>query len=272
MQKVIELYRSVKMTLKSAGIEEADAEARLIVADGLGITLGELFLKADMGTGYDPGGILEKRAAGMPLAYAMHKKYFMGFPFYVNESVLIPRQDTEILADEAIQLIRANGYKTALDLCCGSGCVGISLEKLSGIRVLGLDISKAAVDVANKNAKLLGAEKYSALESDLFEQIQDKRDIIVCNPPYISAEEYGALDAQVRDFEPRLALVGNLEFYEKIAARAATYLNRGGAMAFEIGCSQKTEVEAILQKNNFQNIRCRCDLADRHRVIVCTTN
>ena len=106
--------------------------------------------------------------------------------------------------------------------------MGISLEKLSGIRVLGSDISKAAVDVANKNAKLLGTEKYSALESDLFEQIEGKRDIIVCNPPYISAEEYGALDAQVRDFEPRLALVGNLEFYEKIAARAAAYLNRGG--------------------------------------------
>ena len=272
MQKVIELYRHVKAALTKAGIEEADAEARLIVSDGLGITFGDLFLKADMETGYDPGFILEKRVTGMPLAYAMHKKYFMGFPFYVDESVLIPRQDTEILTDEALRLIRANGYGTALDLCCGSGCVGISLEKLSGVRVLGSDISQAAVEIADKNAKQLGAQKYSAINSDLFERVEGKWDIIVCNPPYITDEEYLELEKQVRDFEPRLALVGNLEFYEKIAARAAAYLNRDGALAFEIGCGQKTGVEAILEKNNFQNIRCLCDLAGRHRVIVCTTN
>lgn len=269
---MIELYRGVKKTLQNAGIEESDAEARLIVADGLGIALGDIFLKADMETDYDPDGILEKRSAGLPLAYAMQKKYFMGFPFYVDESVLIPRQDTEILADEAIQLIRANGYQSALDLCCGSGCIGISLAKLSGIRVLGSDISNAAVCVANKNAKLLGTENYRAVDSDLFDGIESKWDIIVCNPPYITDKEYDTLDRQVRDFEPRLALVGNLDFYEKIAARAAAYLNRGGALAFEIGCSQKTEVEAILLKNNFQNIRCRRDLAGRHRVMICTTN
>lgn len=271
MHKVIELYRGVRKTLRDAGIEEADAEARLIVADGLGISLGELFLKADMETDFDPGGILEKRSAGMPLAYAMRKKYFMGFPFYVDESVLIPRQDTEILTDEALRIIRESGCKNALDLCCGSGCVGIALEKLSGIRVLGADISAEAVRVANKNAKLLGAE-YRAVESDLFERIPQGWDIIVCNPPYITDEEYDTLDKEVRDFEPRLALVGNLLFYEKIAARAAAYLNRGGALALEIGCSQKNDVEAILKDNNYQNIKCLRDLAGRHRVMVCTTN
>jgi release factor glutamine methyltransferase len=272
MQKVIELYRHVKNTLAGAGIEEADAEARLIVADGLDMTLGEIFLKGDIKTAYDPGRILEKRIAGMPLAYAMQKKYFMGFPFYVDESVLIPRQDTEILADEALSLIREKGYGSALDLCCGSGCVGIAVERISGIRVLGSDISEEAVYVANKNAKLLGTENYRAIVSDLFQNIDSKWDMIVCNPPYVTEDEYDALDKQVRDCEPRLALVGNLYFYEKIAADAAAYLNRGGALAFEIGCSQRNDVWAILQKNNFENIRCRRDLAGRHRVMVCTIN
>jgi release factor glutamine methyltransferase len=272
MQKVIELYRQVRKKLQDAGIEEAEAEARLIVADALDISLGDVFLKADMETDYDPGGILEKRIAGMPLAYAMQKKYFMGFPFYVDQSVLIPRLDTEVLADEAVRLARENGYEAALDLCCGSGCVGIALAKLAGIRVLGSDISEAAVRIAKKNANDLKAGKYRAQISDLFEGLKGRWDMIVCNPPYITDSEYEDLDREVRDFEPRLALVGNLDFYEKIAAQASAYMNRGAALVFEIGCSQKQEVEAILKKNNFQNIRCRCDLAGRHRVIVCTTN
>ena len=190
----------------------------------------------------------------------------------MDESVLIPRLDTEILADEAANLARENGYEAALDLCCGSGCVGITLAKLAGIHVLGSDISEAAVRIANKNANNLKAGNYRAQKSDLFEDLKGKWDMIVCNPPYITDSEYATLDRQVRDYEPRLALVGNLDFYEKISAQASAYMNSGAALVFEIGCSQKQDVEAILKKNNFQNIRCRCDLAGRHRVIVCTTN
>ena len=270
--KVIDLYRETKKKLEIAGIEEADAEARLIVAEGLGVGLGELFLQGDRETEYDPAEILAKRTSGMPLAYAMRRKYFMGFPFYVDENVLIPRQDTEIVADEALGLIRKNKYATVLDLCCGSGCIGIALKKLAGVRALGCDISPEAVQIANRNAKTLAAEGYRAIQSDLCENINETFELIVCNPPYITDEEFEALDEQVRDWEPKGALVGNLDFYIKIAAQAGAYLHPGGALVFEIGYSQKNAVHDILKQNNYQNIRCRKDLAGRDRVMVCTIN
>jgi len=270
--KVIELYRQIRGQLELAGFDEADAEARLIVADGTGLTLEELFIKAGMETDYNPTEILKKRLTGMPLAYAMQKKYFMGFPFYVDSNVLIPRQETEIIADEALQLIGQNGYQTVLDLCCGSGCIGISMEKAAGVHVLGLDVSREAVAIANKNAELLGAADYRAVVSDLFANCTGPFDMIVCNPPYITDTEYETLEKQVRDFEPKIALVGNLSFYRKIAAQAGAYLNAGGALAFEIGSAQANEVEAILQNNEYKNIRCRKDLAGRDRVVICTIN
>lgn len=270
--KVIALYREIKKTLADAGIQEADAEARLIVADGLGVSLGDVFLRADEETEYNPDQILQKRLAGMPLAYAMRIKYFMGMPFSVDESVLIPRQDTEILADEALRLIGKNGFKSVLDLCCGSGCIGIALQRLSGVRVLGADISGAAVRLANRNANQLGAAGFHAVASDLFEKITEPFDMIVCNPPYVTEQEYTTLERQVREFEPKAALVGGLLFYEKIAAQAAGYMRKNGALALEIGCSQKMDVEKILQKNGYTNIYGRKDLAGRDRILVCMTS
>ncbi len=268
--KVLDLYRQTKKALESLGIEEADAEARLIVADGLNIGLGDIFLQGGRETNFDPAEILAKRAVGMPLGYAMRKKYFMGFPFYVDQNVLIPRLDTEIIVDEALRLIQGYGYKTALDLCCGSGCIGIVMERLAGLRVLGSDISLEAVRIANQNAEALGTVRYRAIQSDLFEGIKETFELIVCNPPYITEGEYGNLDAQVRDWEPKGALVGGLAFYENIAPRARGFLRAGGALAFEIGCGQKSAVETILKKNYYKNIRCIKDLAGRDRVIVCT--
>ena len=272
MRRIIDLYRQIKDALQSAGIEEADAEARLIAAEGLQISLGELFLKADMQTEYDPAEILRKRISGMPIAYAMNKKYFMGFPFYVDGRVLIPRQDTETVVDTALLLIKQNGYKTVLDLCCGSGCMGIAIAKLAGVRALGSDISPGAAEVANKNAEALQANTFRAVAGDLFENIDGKFDMIVCNPPYITDAEYQTLEKQVREFEPEMALLGNLSFYEKIAGLAAGFMNKGGALVFEIGSRQKNDVEAILLKNHFKNICCQKDLAGRDRALTCTIN
>lgn len=269
---VIEQYRKIKKILDAAGFPEADAEARLIVADALGLSLGEIFLKADREADFDPSPILGKRLSGMPLAYAMNKKYFMGLPFYVDESVLIPRQDTETTVEAALALTAEKGYDTVLDLCCGSGCIGISIAKLTCARVLGADVSAEAVRVANKNAELLSAQSFHARESDLFSAVDAKFGLIVCNPPYVTEEEYETLEPQVKDFEPRDALAGGLDFYRRIAAQAAGYLDPGGGLVLETGSGQRDAVWDILVKNGFKDIVSREDIAGRHRVIICTIN
>jgi release factor glutamine methyltransferase len=272
MATLLEKYREIKKILTDAQFPEAEAEARLIVADAAGLSLGEIFLKADRRVDFDVSAILEKRLSGMPLAYAMNKKYFMGFPFYVDESVLIPRQDTETVVFHALRMIREKGYETALDLCCGSGCIGISIAKLSSVRVIGSDISADAVAVANKNAKDLYAKSFRAAQGDLFSCVFSTDDMIVSNPPYVTDTEYERLENQVRGYEPKRALVGGLDFFERIAAQAAGHLNPGGALIFEIGAGQKDAVLGILKKNGFLGIACYKDMADRHRVMVCTTN
>jgi release factor glutamine methyltransferase len=272
MPTVLQWYRKIRKTLADAGLSEADAEARLIVADALGLSLGEIFLKADGEADFDPSGILQKRLSGMPLAYAMNRKYFMGFPFYVDESVLIPRQDTETTVEAALALITEKGYDTVLDLCCGSGCIGISIAKLTPARVLGVDISAAAVRVADKNAGLLSARNFHARASDLFSDVDAKFGLIICNPPYVTEAEYETLESQVKDFEPKDALVGGLDFYEKIAAKAGEYLNPGGALVLETGSGQKDAVRAILIQNGYEHIKNYKDIAGRHRVVVCTIN
>ncbi len=269
---VIERYREIKKILAEANFPEADAEARLIVADAAGLSLGEIFLDAQRQVDFDVSAILEKRLSGMPLAYAMNKKYFMGFPFYVDESVLIPRQDTEVVAARALAIIKEKGYDTVLDLCCGSGCIGISIAKLSLAQVIGSDLSADAVAVANKNAKNLSADSFRAVQGDLFSCIFATFDMIVSNPPYVTDAEYELLENQVRGYEPKGALVGGLRFYEMIAAQAAAHLNPDGTLIFEIGANQKDAVFEILKKNGFFNIACYKDIAGRHRVMVCTTN
>jgi release factor glutamine methyltransferase len=272
MPTILKQYREIKKALQVAGFPEADAEARLIVADALGISLGDIFLTADSEADFDSSAVLQKRLSGMPLAYAMNKRYFMGFPFYVDENVLIPRQDTEVTVQTAIHLIAEKGYETVLDLCCGSGCIGISAAKLTGAHVLGTDIRAEAVRIANSNAKSLSVKNYRAHKSDLFSHIDETFDLIVSNPPYVTEAEYETLEPQVRDFEPRGALVGGLGFYERIAAQAAGHLNPGGSMVLETGAGQKDAVRAILEQNGFKNIESIKDIAGRHRVIVCMTS
>lgn len=272
MPTVLQQYRDIKKAFLNAGFPEAEAEARLIVADALGISLGDVFLKGDEEAEFDPSDVLKKRLSGMPLAYAMRRKYFMGFPFYVDENVLIPRQDTEAAVETAIRLITEKGYKHVLDLCCGSGCIGISAALLTGARVLGSDISAKAVRIANQNAKSLSAEHFRAARSDLFSCIHATFDLIVSNPPYVTEEEYKTLEIQVKDYEPKSALVGGVRFYREIAAQAAGHLNPGGALVLETGDTQWDAVRAILEINGYKNIKSIKDIAGRHRVIECTTS
>jgi release factor-specific protein-(glutamine-N5) methyltransferase len=201
----------------------------------------------------------ERRKIGEPFHYIIGKREFMSLDFHVDERVLIPRPDSEILAEMAITLIKENGYETALDICTGTGCVGISVQKYTGIAVTLSDILDDCLAVAQRNAEENNIE-CEFIQSDLFHNISSKYDIITANPPYIRTAEID------NDYEPRLALDGGddgLSFYRRIAEALPKHLNGGGAFVAEIGYDQSEAVKAIFgEKSTIIK-----DLAGKDRVI-----
>ena len=213
--------------------------------------------------------VLKKRAEHIPLQYITGEQEFMGLPFKVNSSVLIPRQDTETLVAEALKVVKP-GMKV-LDMCTGSGCILISiLKKVPGVEGLGIDISKQALNVAKENAKLNGVVAEFE-RSDLFEAVTDTYDVIVSNPPYIRTEEIATLMPEVAEFEPFDALDGKedgLYFYRKIIKDCKTYLNFGGVILFEIGYDQGEAVSEMLNYAGFADVKVIKDLAGNDRVVI----
>lgn len=212
--------------------------------------------------------VLKKRAEHIPLQYIIGETEFMGLPFKVNSSVLIPRQDTETLVEEALKVAKP-GMKV-LDMCTGSGCIIISIlhhgKELEGYAS---DISRHAINVAKENAK----QNHVAVSfetGDLFDHIKGKYDIIVSNPPYIRTEEIAKLMPEVQNFEPFDALDGKedgLFFYRKIVEQAGDYLNPGGYLLFEIGHDQGQDVSELMVKAGFKDVRVIKDLAGNDRVV-----
>lgn len=217
--------------------------------------------------------LIHRRAKGEPLQYITNKAYFMGHEFYVNENVLIPRFDTEILVEEVGKLIRPND--SILDMCTGSGCIAIALKlEFPKTTVAGADVSAKALTVARKNASDLEAD-VNFIESDLFEQVNNqttgKYNIIVSNPPYIRSAVIDELMVEVKEYEPRLALDGTedgLYFYRRIVAQAKDFLTADGYLAFEIGYDQGDELVAIMTDNGYQSIKVIPDLAGHDRVVI----
>ena len=212
--------------------------------------------------------VLKKRAERVPLQYITGEQEFMGLTFYVNSNVLIPRQDTETLVEEALNLAKPG--MRILDMCTGSGCIIISiLKNRSDIKGVGCDISKQALIVAKENAKLNNVSV--AFEySDLFENIEGKFDMIVSNPPYIRSAEIPSLMPEVAQFEPLKALDGSedgLEFYRRIIKESKNYLNADGYIIFEIGNDQGEEVSDMLTYAGYNNVRIIKDLAHNDRVV-----
>lgn len=239
--------------LQRSGAPDARLDAEWMLCDALGIGRGELRLRLSdqiPATALDRAEAwLSAREAGAPLQYVQRRAYLMGHEFYVDERVLIPRQDTELLCERAIALVRERGYASALDLCSGSGAVGASMAlACPGLRVAASDISEGALAVAERNAQALGA-KLELLRGDLFGTVQGRRfDLIVCNPPYIADVDMAALQPEVRR-EPELALRGGpdgLEFYRRIAGEYRDHLIPGGALLLEVGCGQAQAVAALL--------------------------
>ncbi len=211
---------------------------------------------------------LKKRAEHVPLQYIVGETEFMGLKFKVNSSVLIPRQDTETLVEEALKVVQP-GMKV-LDLCTGSGCIIISiLHSVPGVDGCATDISKQALNVARENAKLNDVQVMFE-QSDLFDRVAGVYDVIVSNPPYIASAEILKLMPEVQLFEPQEALDGKedgLFFYREIASGAKDYLTSGGRLLLEIGYDQGAAVSSLLADAGFTEVRVIRDLARNDRVV-----
>ena len=209
---------------------------------------------------------LKKRAMRIPLQHILGIQEFMGIEFLVNDKVLIPRQDTEVLVEE---VLKEKGG-TVLDLCTGSGCIAVSLAKLGHFQqVDAADISVDALDIAKENAKRAGVQ-VRFYQGNLFETITQKYDIIVSNPPYIPKEVIETLEPEVKKYEPYQALYGpnhGLYFYETISKFAVDFLNSDGKIFYEIGYDQAEAVCAILERNKYKEIEVIADLSGKNRVV-----
>lgn len=259
--------------LQDAGITDARNDAWLLLAMACKIDHTYYYMHMDEEMPeemqHEFEVLIKKRAERVPLQYITGEQEFMGMTFHVNSSVLIPRQDTETLVEEALKIARP-GMKV-LDMCTGSGCVLISiLNNVHGAEGIGYDISKQAINVAKENAKL---NNVSAVfeRSNLFEDVaEEKFDMIVSNPPYIRSEEIPLLMPEVSEFEPHEALDGRedgLYFYRKIIQDSGDYLAEGGYLLFEIGYDQGEAVSSMMREAGFQEVSVIKDLAKNDRVV-----
>lgn len=257
--------------LQQADIPEAKVNAWYLFAHVTGMTKSSFFLRAEEETeaGWltEYGHVLELRMTRRPLEYITNETEFMGLPFYVDENVLIPRQDTECLVEEALPYVRG---KDVLDLCTGSGCIGISLAVLGGCRSVTLaDLSQAALRVARENAHKNQADVLF-VQGDLFENIESTYDVIVANPPYIPTAEIGRLMPEVRDYEPLAALDGaedGLHFYYRIIGESSRYLQFGGRLCFETGYNQGKAVRSYMEHSGYTDVEIKKDLAGLDRIV-----
>ena len=219
---------------------------------------------------------IDKLAKVVPLQHITHTQEFMKMDFYVDENVLIPRPDTEILVEEVINIAKRIDKPQILDLCTGSGAIAISIAKnVQNAEVYAIDISEKALDIASKNAQRLEAN-VKFIKSDLFKNLKNmKFDIIVSNPPYIKKEDIKFLSEDVKK-EPQIALDGGydgLDFYRKISKQAIDYLKFGSFLCFEIGYDQKEEVTEIIEKlEHYKGTYCKKDLCGNDRIIITQVN
>lgn len=246
------------------------ADIDWIMVEVLGVSRSNLPMQTDISQ-KDVERILEIaeiRAKHIPLAQILGKAYFFGRKFEVNKDVLIPRQDTEVLVEELLPVIKLKGKASVLDIGTGSGAIAITLALETGASCLGSDISGEALEIAKSNAQKLGAN-VRFVRSDLFQKINEKFDFIVSNPPYIESSVIETLDEEVRCHEPRLALDGGpdgLEFYRKIIADAPQYLNEDGELWLEIGYNQAAKVKSMLS-SSFECIEVIKDYGGNDRVV-----
>lgn len=276
-----DIFLNARKRLRDAGIEAFDLESRLIVVAASGKTKEQFMRDRHLYVTEDSfenevDAMVSRRVGGEPLAYILGEWEFYGLPMTVTRDVLIPRVDTEVLVDVVIELYKDNlDGARVLDLCAGSGCVGLAIAvNLPFCRVLLADSSNEALKICRANTlRLNQTRNVSSIELDALEEppmLLGLFDIIVCNPPYIPTDEIAKLDHSVKDFEPIAALDGGpdgLDFYRSIASKWKTVLKDDGRVAFECGAGQADKVRAILEDNGFGDIRLHKDTLNIDRVI-----
>lgn len=275
---IIELIKKGMIELKNSNIESPKLKARLLMQFILKKPRQYIIVNdmQELNKNEEKEYIqaIKKLRQGIPLEHITHQKEFMKLNFFVDENVLIPRQDTEILVEEVIKIAEKINAKKILDLCTGSGAIAISLAKyLPQSEITAIDISKEALKIANKNAIVNQVEnQIKFINSDMFTNLQDEKfDIIVSNPPYIKTNVIENLDEEVKK-EPYIALAGGedgLYFYKKIIKQSNEYLKYGGYLCLEIGFDQKIDViELIENEEKFENTYSKKDLYDNDRIII----
>ena len=268
--------------LAEAGIGEATIDARYLLFEVFHTDMTHFLLDRGRVLSEDDQALdqvkqyrlmIEKRSQRIPLQHITGSREFMGLEFFVNEHVLIPRQDTETLVELILKDYKGR-KPVILDMCTGSGCIAISLSNIGGFEdVTAVDLSKEDLKVAKRNADvLLGPGRITLIESDLFQAIEPESrfDIIVSNPPYIPTEIIKELQPEVRNYEPMLALDGRedgLFFYRQLVSEGRRFLNPGGSIYFEIGYDQAESVSALLEDAGFAEIRVVKDAAGLDRVV-----
>lgn len=268
-----ELLKKGADTLKKADIAEYELDARLLLEFVCKTDRNYLLVHGDEPVNGEDGlrftGLIDRRSGHVPLQHLTGTQCFMGLDFKVNEHVLIPRQDTEILVEEVLRELH-DGMRI-LDMCTGSGCILISLLHYSNYcEGVGVDISEEALKLASENAKNLLDGRVTFIKSNLFEKITGKYEIIVSNPPYIRKNVIPTLMPEVRDHDPILALDGGedgLFFYRKIVEDGRKFLCGGGKLYFEIGADQAGDVAALMEAAGFAEINVVKDYAGLDRVV-----
>ena len=267
-----EAYEYGVAHLTEAEIAEANLDARLLLEFVCGTNRNDLYVHGDREMEHDEFEryllLIKERQKHVPLQHLTGEQDFMGLTFKVNEHVLIPRQDTEVLVEEV--LLHLHDGMRILDMCTGSGCILLSLLRYSNdCEGVGADVSEDALAVANRNREQLGIDA-KFIKSNLFENVEGKFDIIVSNPPYIESKVVETLMEEVKDYEPHLALDGGadgLDFYREITTEAKKYLCRGGMLFFEIGYNQAQAVSSLLKEAGYVEVEVKKDLAGLDRVV-----
>lgn len=272
-----EILKKEINNLKQNNIENSTLKAKILLANILNVKKEYLLIHSEEEIKQEDKikyeNCIKELIKGKPLQYITNKQEFMGLDFYVDENVLIPQPDTEILVEKAIEIAETTQKNKILDMCTGSGCIAISLaKKINNAQITAVDISNSALNVANKNAINNNVEnKIKFINSNMFNNIEEKFDIIVSNPPYIETETINKLGIEVQN-EPHLALDGGidgLKFYKIIANNAFKYLNENGYLLLEIGYNQQNSVTQLLQDiGKYKNIETVKDLGGNYRVVI----
>lgn len=280
MKKIQELLKQGYDILKAENIDSYMLDTQLLLGRVLNLDRMAIITNRDLlvdeGKIRDFLELIELRKKKMPVKYILKQCEFMGFDFYVEPGVLIPRPDTEILVEEAVKEIEKHNYTRICDVCCGSGAIGISIAKLLSKTFIDCcDVSEYAEKVTKENIKRLKVEKQVNFNrSDLLQYALEQKksfEVVISNPPYISSKVIPTLMEDVKEYEPYIALWGGedgLDFYRRITIQSLKVLEKGGLLAFEIGHDQGEAVQSILKNNGFSDLRCIKDLAENDRVVL----